>query len=108
MGFFNFSNNDQQEIKHDVEQVNKVVRNIIRLLDPLSPPFTDSIIQQVEGMLQGINPQINRINRNVSQLSDRRMMNTKVVAIDGEVVTINMWLFILGNFMNRLANELEA
>lgn len=108
MGFFNFSNSTQQQISNDVDSANRIIRNIINLVDPLPLPLPYSVKVQVINMMPPYEPIIRRINSNVSQLSDRRMMKTQVVGVSGESMSINTWLLMSSRFFNQLSADLES
>ena len=108
MGFFNFSNATQQQISNDVDSANRIIRSIINIVDPIPLPLPYIVKSKVIKMMPPVEPIIERINRNVSQLSDKQMMNTKVVDIHGESMSINNWLFIFSRFFNQLSVDLES
>lgn len=108
MGFFNFSNSTQQQISNDVDSANRIIRSVINVVDPIPLPLPYSVKIRVSEMISPVEPIINRINRNVNQLSDRQMMNTKVVGVNGESMSINNWLLMFSMFFNQLSVDLES
>lgn len=108
MGFFNFSNSTQQQISNDVDSANRIIRDIINIVDPIPLPLPYRVKVQVSNMMPAVEPIIMRINRNVSQLSDRQMMNTKVVGVSGENMSINTWLLMFSRFFSQLSADLES
>lgn len=108
MGFFNFSNSTQQQISNDVDSANRIIRGIINKVDPLPLPLPYRVKVEVIDMMPSVEPIIDRIKRNVSQLSDRQMMNTKVVGVNGESMSINNWLLMFSMFFNQLSVDLES
>lgn len=108
MGLFNFSNDTQNQISSDVEEINRIIRNITSIVDPQPQPLPLNIKNKVVTMITSIEPQIKRINNNLGKLSERQMMTTRVSAVTGEKISINQWLFSFSMITNQIAQELEC
>lgn len=97
----------KKQIARDVEFVNKIMREVIEIVDPFPLSLPTDIKDKITSMLTGITPKIIRISNQIDHLSDEQMAEITVPGMNGEPINIEEWLKLFGMLLNQIAEDIE-